>query len=265
MAEQPLRIVQITDTHLFSDTDHELLGVKTQASFQALIDLIKAQNPAPKFILLTGDLSQDGSETAYIRLADLLSQLKIPVFCIPGNHDDSNVMARVYPRGMFSLQKQVIHDPWQFILLDSHIHGKVAGNLDQAELDFMEDCLKEYPQHHSVLVFHHQPIPVGCLWLDRLGVKNSAELWEILKKYPQVETIIFGHVHQLHEGEKNNVKYYSTPSTCIQFKRNVEKFALEEIPPAYRIFDFFPNGEVKTSVHYVEHYVGRFDAHATGY
>lgn len=260
-----IRILQITDTHLFADPNQALLGVKSEESFRALIDLVKSADLDPDFILMTGDLAQDASEKAYIRLGDELSEFGVPVYCIPGNHDDTNVMEKIYPYAMMSLQKQLVFDGWQIILLDSHIHAKVEGRLAKSELDFMEKCLKMHPKHQAIIVFHHHPIPVGCEWLDNLAIKNSDELWDILKNYPQVSTIFFGHVHQLNEGEKNNIKYYSTPSTCIQFKRKSDQFALEELGPGFRIIDLYPDGKLETSVRRVPRYIGTFEPHAKGY
>lgn len=265
MSDVPLRIVQISDTHIFAEEDKSLLGVKTQESFNALINLVKSDGPTPDFILYTGDLSQDASQSSYIRVADELSRFQVPVYCIPGNHDDSQIMQQVYPRGMFSLQKQLVFEGWQFILLDSHIHHKVEGFLSQAELDFMEQCLKQHPNLRAVIVLHHHPVPVGCAWLDKIGVTNAAEFWQVLKRYPQAHTVLFGHVHQQFEGIKEHIKYYSTPSTCIQFKRKSAEFALEELPPGYRVLDFYPNGDVKTNVRRVDHYVGTFEPDAQGY
>jgi len=41
MDETPLRIVQISDTHLHSDSEKKILGVTTQESFEAVIKLLK--------------------------------------------------------------------------------------------------------------------------------------------------------------------------------------------------------------------------------
>lgn len=261
----PLRIVQVSDIHLFADPERALLGVKTQESFQAILDLIKTKDSAPHFILLTGDLAQDESEAAYLRLAQKMSELQIPVYCLPGNHDDVQLMEQVYPRGMMSLQKQIIHDDWQIILLDSHIPGKVEGYLSQAELDFMEQCLKQYPQHRAVIGFHHHPLPIGCAWLDKLGIGNAEEFWELLTRFPQVSLVLFGHVHQEQEGIKQHIKYFSAPSTCIQFQDHSEKFGLAKLPPGYRVIDLLPSGEIITTVHRLAHYVGTFEVNAKGY
>lgn len=265
MMQNPIRIVQISDLHIFGDSKKSLLGVNTRESFSAVFEVLKADPKQPELVILSGDLSQDGSEASYRFLGDKMQVLSIPTYYIPGNHDNSQVMDLIYPYGVIQQDKHIILGDWQIILLDSHIHETVHGELNQQQLDFMSHCLEQYPMHHAIIVFHHQPIKVGCAWLDNLGLKNADEFWEQLKKYPQVNTVLFGHVHQQHEGMKHNIHYYSVPSTCIQFKKNVPQFALDKIPPCYRWIDLYPNGELKTEITQVKQYVGYFDEKATGY
>lgn len=265
MPGNSLRIVLLTDTHLFENKEKILLGVRTQESYQAVLELIKADDVKPDLILHAGDLTQDASEASYIRLEDELSVFDVPIYCVPGNHDDCQVMQKVYPRGMLSVHKQLVHEGWQIILLDSHVHGKVHGHLGETELDFLEKALNEYPDHRAILVLHHQPVTVGSKWLDKIGLTNADEFWGLLSRYPQVCTILFGHVHQQFEGEKNNIKYYSTPSTCIQFKTKSPRFALDELAPGYRVIDLYSDGTLKTEVRRTAHYVGIFEPHAKGY
>ena len=56
-------ILQITDTHLLEEPGASLQGVDTEACFRAVIEDAKGANPSPDCILLTGDLSQDGSDS----------------------------------------------------------------------------------------------------------------------------------------------------------------------------------------------------------
>lgn len=265
MKNTPLRIVHITDMHLYADKDRDLLGVKTRDSYHALLDLLRKDKVSPDMFILGGDLSQDTTEESYHQLADSLSEWKVPVYYVPGNHDDYAMMQRVYPRGMLDAQKHIVLEHWQLILLNSQIPKCVEGNLDAEQLEFMEACLQKHPNLPALITFHHQPVPVNCAWLDNLGVKNADEFWQIIAKYPNVDTVLFGHVHQESMGIKNGIKYFSTPSTCIQFKTNSDPFALEELPPAYRIIDLYPNRKLTTQVHRTDHYVGIFDAQAKGY
>lgn len=265
MGEKPLRIVQISDLHIFSNDTQALLGVKTRESLRSVIDLVLTDPNQPDMVLLTGDLSQDESEDSYLAVAEMINILRLPVYWIPGNHDDPKTMAKMYPRNNISNLKHIVLEHWHIILLDSKKPHAVEGFLDESQLRFMQHCLDMYPEHHAIVIFHHQPIPVGCVWLDRLGLTNADEMWNIIGKYPRAKHILFGHVHQQNEGEKNGVKYFSPPSTCIQFKRNSENFALEELNQGYRWVDLYPDGTLKTGICRVAEYVGVFDAKSKGY
>lgn len=265
MKQAPFRIVQISDMHLFADDKASLLGVKTQESFTVLLDLLRVDKIKPNIILLTGDLSQDGTEASYIKIADQLAEFRVPVYCVPGNHDDAKVMAHIYPRDTISAHRHIILQHWHIIMLDSQKPKNVDGYLDRAQLNYLQHCLQTYPEHHAIIAFHHQPLAVGSPWLDKLGLSNSDELWRLLAGYPRVNTILFGHVHQQHESKLHGVNCYGVPSTCIQFKTKSDEFALDRLPPAYRWMDLYPDGRLTTGICQATEYVGHFAANATGY
>ena len=66
--DSPLRVVQLSDSHLFADTEGKLLGLNTQFSLDRVLELIRSEQPSIDLILATGDLSQDASYEAYKRL-----------------------------------------------------------------------------------------------------------------------------------------------------------------------------------------------------
>jgi Icc protein len=132
-------------------------------------------------------------------------------------------------------------------------------------MEYMQACLAKYPHHQGIAVFHHQPIPVRSAWLDQYVLANASEFWRTVRDFPQLKTILFGHVHQVHEGQKQGVHYYSAPATCIQFMRNRNDFALENLNPGYRWLDLSPSGDFRTGIVRVPHYVGTFQANAKGY
>jgi Icc protein len=261
----PLRMIQISDTHLFSDPAKALVGVPTQESLNAVMELIKQKGGKFDLILHSGDLTQDYAKSSYFHIAEMLSVFNVPIYCVPGNHDDPKVMAEVYPYQTILSDKHIVTDHWQIILLDSHKPNSVEGFLDAKQLKYLEDCLIQHPKLHALILFHHQPIPVGSHWLDKLGLSNSEEFWNILAKYPKVNTVLFGHVHQQFEQVVNGIKCYSTPSTCFQFKRKQDEFGIEDLPPGYRWIELYDDGRIETGIERVEHYVGKFDDHCKGY
>lgn len=265
MDNETVNIIQISDIHLNLDKTKDLLGVKTHDSFQAVINHIKNKKELIELIILTGDLSQDGSPEAYRRIAEMLDPLGVPVYTLPGNHDNLMVMEQVYPCGNLSRNKHIVLDSWQIILLDSHTPGKVEGFLAEDQLSYLQQCLRLHPELHAIVSFHHHPVPVGCVWLDNLGVKNADAFWAIASTYPQIKQVLFGHVHQEFEQQVNEIRVYSSPSTCIQFMRCQDTFELDNLPPGYRVVKLHPDGRFETHVERIEKYIGFFDRAAKGY
>lgn len=265
MSDQPVSILQLTDMHLLADPKGELLGVNTEESFKAVIEMIQQKEIPFDFILLTGDLSQDYSETAYRKLAAMVDIFNVPAYCVPGNHDDVSLMMQLFPLGIISANRHLVLKTWQLILLNSQKPGKVNGRLDASQLAFLTQCLEAYPEHHAMIVFHHHITPVGSAWLDKLGVENAEDFWTTIKRFPKVKLVLNGHVHQAQEVIVHGVSCYTTPSTCIQFKRNQDHFGLEKLAQGCRLLRLYDDGLFESEVLRLEAYAGHFDENAKGY
>ena len=87
-----VRLLQISDTHLFADASRDLLGIPTAASFQAVLHAITELPQPYDVVLATGDLSQDHSAASYQRFAQEVTTLQKPVHWLPGNHDHRVLM-----------------------------------------------------------------------------------------------------------------------------------------------------------------------------
>ncbi len=259
MAKSPKRIVQISDCHLFSSLTQSLLSVNTHESLSAIIERIQSLNPTPKIIIASGDVSQDNSKKSYESFIEILKILNVPVYAIPGNHDDIVAMKSLFPK------KHIILEPWQIILLNSQKPKCVEGYLDEQEFNFLENCLQSHPHLYSIIFFHHHPIAVGSQWLDKIGLSNKENFWKRLSAYKNVKAVFFGHAHQEITGTVNDIPCFGTPSTCIQFKKNHADFALDNLPPGFRWIDLYDDGTIKTEVIRLDHYIGVFEKDAKGY
>jgi Icc protein len=250
---------------LCADESATLLGVNTEVSFQSVLSLLQKQNEAFDLVLLSGDLSQDGSQESYKRLASGLEKLKVPVYYVPGNHDDLKVMLEVFPYQTMSNERHLVFKDWHLILLNSQKMGKPEGHLNEDELAYLEDCLRAYKTHHALVLFHHQPVPVGSSWIDDIGLSNADQFWQIILRYPRVNTILFGHVHQAFKQTVNGVKCLGSPSTCFQFKRRQDHFSLENLPPGFRFIHLYEDGCIETDVVRGSEYIGVFDENIHGH
>lgn len=261
--DNAVRIIQLSDLHLFADPQQILMGVNTQESFNAIVAMLKKEKFS--FAILSGDLGQDGSEKAYLRIAKALKFFQVPIYYVPGNHDDSRVLAAVYPVENISNQRHIILKNWQIILLNSVIPEAVDGYLDDAQLTYLKNCLQDYPEHRALIFFHHSPILLNTAWLDKYCIKNAAKFWDLVNNHANVTGVFYGHVHMEAVEKVEGVYCYSAPATCFQFKRYAEQFALENIAPGYRIIELSVAGRLTTLVKRLSYYVGEFIENTSGY
>src|SRR5690606_31026345 len=84
-------VVHLTDVHLFAEPGGRLGDVDTDASLREVLDFLRQDllqlGRQPDLILMTGDLSQDGSPQAYARLKEAVLDFRAPLAVLPGNHD----------------------------------------------------------------------------------------------------------------------------------------------------------------------------------
>jgi Icc protein len=260
-----MRLIQITDTHLYSNINQELLGTNPFESFKAILETIKHKEILPDLFILTGDLSQDGHPLSYEYIADEMSDFNVPCYVVPGNHDNPDILTTVYPRGNIHNQKHLVLPNWQIILLNSYKNQSVEGHLSTDELHFLTNCLTQQQNLPAVIMLHHPAWTVGSDWVDRLRLDNCEEFWAICKKHNQIKMVVSGHVHQEYSTKINNIECFSTPSTTIQFKPNVNHFELDDQPQGYRVIELYDDGKTISKVHRLEKYVGKFLSDATGY
>ena len=158
-----VRILHITDPHLFGTDDGQLLGVNTTQSFQAVLNAILKRPFEYDFVLATGDLVQDHNREAYHRFAQMVRPLEKDVFWVEGNHDIQPQMSNALSiYAQIQPAKHILAgDKWQIILLNSQVYGIPGGRLNQEQLDFLQQSLSKYPERYSLIVLHHNVLPTN--------------------------------------------------------------------------------------------------------
>lgn len=260
-----MRLVQLSDTHLYANPAQTLLKLNTQQSFDAVIELLKSDPKKPDMIILTGDMSQDNSEEAYQRTIKALDKFNCPIYWIPGNHDDPELLHAVFAKSKFKEDKFIVLDKWILILLNSHYPQHVAGHLSRTELSQLDHYLGEHTDKHAMLFLHHPPVAFGSAWLDKSRLTNPDDLFNIVNKHKHVSAIMCGHAHQDYQTHHQGIPIISAPSTCIQFLPHHHEFALDTLAPGYRWIELASNGKFKTGVERIKEFNNTVDFSAKGY
>ena len=243
-----LSILQITDLHILPGLDETFLGINTEHYFHAILELAFVENHHYDLILLTGDLTQAPCPASYRRILNSLEATNTPCICLPGNHDDYELMQQIFNTHRVSCRKQVLSENWQLICLNSQIPGAPGGRLSKQELLFLEDCLITNPNHHALIAVHHHCLETNSAWMDTMMIENSHELWAIIKQYPQTLAVTTGHIHQVMDITIGSVRVLGSPSTCFQFTPESKTFSLDTTAPGYRWIKLSADGRIESGI-----------------
>lgn len=244
-------IIQITDTHIVADPATTFDGVDTAASLQSVIAAINRLDPQPDLMLLTGDLVHEPGPGAYRRLRALLEPLAAPIYAIPGNHDVPQLMRTELPAPVYH-DKTVESGGWRILLLDSWLPNEHAGQLSNAELEWLDRALAADSETPVLIALHHPPVSIGSPWMDAMGLRNADDFLAIIDRHDQVRAVIWGHIHQVFEAERKGVRLLACPSTCVQFRPGSEEYEKDTLPPGYRWLRLLPDGILRTGIERIE-------------
>lgn len=244
-----LDILHLTDLHLHADADFPIMGVNARESLENVLRHVQAGARKADLILITGDLTHDETSKGYERLKKILNTLQTPIYILAGNHDVPALMQQTMPSEWISTQKQILLAAWQIIMLDSTIENSDAGALADDQMQFLNTCLSQHPERNTLICLHHQPVAIGCKWLDTMQLANGVAFIKLIQKYNQVKVVLWGHVHQEFSSLSGKIQLFSSPATCRQFKPQSDDFAIDEQRGAgYRWLRLLDTGDIKTEV-----------------
>jgi Icc protein len=239
--------IQITDLHI-DDPPRALKDGRDTTENHLKQVLSNIPFDEVEFVICTGDLVAKPSAAAYKRLVSLLKDVPQPIYCLPGNHDDLPLAIESTQGSNLHWNKTLIQAPWLIIFLDSHEPDTVHGRLGETELAFLEITLQQNPTLHTLICLHHHPVPISSEWLDQHIVRDQQSFFNVIDNYPQVRGIIWGHIHQAFEIQRNGKRLLGTPSTCTQFAPHSTHFTVDTRPPAYRSLSLYPDGKIATEL-----------------
>lgn len=186
-------IAQLSDTHVDTAQPHKAEALRRAVAFLTTLPR------TPDAVLITGDCTEHGLAEEYETFQAALSPLTMPVYVVPGNHDDRAQMLERFPlpgEGLSGFLQYVVEDrPLRLIGLDTHWPGQGAGQLCAARLTWLDEVLAQAPERPTLLFMHHPPIQSGLQVMDQIGLRGRAELCEVVQRHPQVVRVLAGHVH----------------------------------------------------------------------
>ncbi|AWW31478.1 metallophosphoesterase [Echinicola strongylocentroti] len=180
---QHFKFAFVTDTHIGSPNG------AAEEDLERTVEDINAQSNL-EFVLLTGDITEMGTDEEIARAKDIITKLNIPFYVIPGNHDTgwsesggvSFIKAFGYDKFVFE------HEGYKFIGTASGPYVRMSdGHIPRDAVVWMDSVLAATPKDQRIINVNHYP-------LDN-SLDNWFELTDRLKQY-NTQFSICGHGHR---------------------------------------------------------------------
>lgn len=199
MTEPMFVAAQISDFHIGLPDGRMDQRYGTAEHLARAVKHLNALAPRPDVALATGDLVDGGSPEEYARLRELLAPLAMPVFLVPGNHDDREAMRAAFPETLPAegfLQYAIEDYPVRLLALDTHVPGAPGGLICEARAQWLGQRLAEEPEKPTIVFMHHPPFRAGMQAMDRMGLEGAERLEQTIAPYSNVERVVCGHLHR---------------------------------------------------------------------
>jgi Icc protein len=265
VSARPILIAQISDLHIKRPGELAYGRVDTAAALTRCVDALNRFTPQPDLVVITGDLVDTPSVSAYGHLKRLLTPLRIPLAAIPGNHDGRGMLRDVWPdhapaaTAAFNSVRHV--GDLDIVLIDSTVPGMPHGTLDTETLAWLDATLGASATRPALLFLHHPPFKTGIAHMDVQNLRNADDLAAIVRKHERARLIAAGHVHRATLTTFAGIAATICPAPNHAVALDLDghlpsSFQVE--PPAFHLHAWFPS---ENFGHVVTHWVpiGDFD------
>jgi Icc protein len=263
-----MHIAQLSDLHVQPQGVLAYGVVDTHPFVERAFKTVAALDPKPDIVLLTGDLTDRGSEAEYDILSDLIRRyLDLPVYVIPGNHDRrQGIKARLGHLPGVAGDSQFVHYtvedlPVRLVMLDSIVPEQAHGELCAERLAFLDRALSAAPNKPTLVALHHPPFLTGIAHMDEVSLRNPDAFEAVIRRHPQVERILCGHAHRPITVRFGGSVAQVAPSVAHQVTLDLRPdgpatFNFE--PPAFLLHHWRPEGRLVTHQAYVGEFAGPY-------
>lgn len=170
-------IAQISDVHIGGRV-HD-----AGERFSESIEAINAMGRQPDLVLVTGDMTESGTEEQWDEFLSLLAPLRARWDVVRGNHDRA-IDAYV---GHRSIELGELH----VVLLDTS-----SDEFTDDDARWLDAHLGADPARPTVIAIHQPPFETGIWWMDCVGLRGGDRFEAVVRRHPQVLHVMSGHVHR---------------------------------------------------------------------
>lgn len=245
-------LAQVSDTHVVAPGHDGELYVDNNARLQLAVKRLMVETVKPDAVLVTGDLTDCGTDEEMAIVTELLAPLTMPVFIVPGNHDlrSSVRSAFAMPWAADSNMSWVVESgPITIVGLDTLATEQIdadgdvqhGGEFDETRARWLDETLAATSDRPTVIAMHHPPFPTGIGWMDETGLDDRQRFADVVGAHHHVGRIFCGHMHRPITTTIGGVLCTTGPSTIHQVELNLADDARPQVvcdPPGYQLHLF---------------------------
>jgi len=180
---QDFRFALVTDTHLNKDT----------LAYNDLSRTVEQINNTPglSFVLVTGDLTEEGDRASLLKAKSLLDKLNIKYYALSGNHETkwSESGATDFGNIFGSERFKFEYNGYIFLGFNTGpIIRMMDGHVAPQDIIWLEKEFSSAPKGAPFILVTHYPLKEG-------DVDNWYEVTDLARKY-NVKVVLGGHYHR---------------------------------------------------------------------
>lgn len=220
-------LAQVTDSFRFAQLTDLHLCLKNPMPKEDLKRAVKQINATPNidFVLVTGDLTEEGDRTTMLLVKSILDQLKVKYYVIPGNHEtkwsDSGCTAfsEIFGGERFKFE----HKGVLFLGFNSGPLMRMAyGHVVPQDITWMKQEMDKAGKNKPIILVTHYPMMNG-------DVDNWYDVTDAVRPY-NIRTFIGGHYHRNRLLSYDGIPGILTRST-LRDKDNIGGYGIFDITP----------------------------------
>jgi Icc protein len=217
--------LHLSDLHL-APAGRLVNGIDARQQVRDVLARIRQLDVAPAFVVVSGDLSDDGSAASYEVVQGLLEELggeNMPVLLALGNHDDRATFRRTVlgqdgadGREPYCYSQSI--DGLRVVVLDSQIPGEDGGALGEAQLAWLEAEVQRPAPRGTLIVVHHCCRLAGPTHhYPAFILRDAAALEALVARHRgQVLGVLAGHSHQANAAPFGDTVHVTAPAVLCQ-------------------------------------------------
>jgi 3',5'-cyclic AMP phosphodiesterase CpdA len=245
-------MTQFTYLAVFSDTHivepHETVrGIDTLVGTQQLISHIKSEPLPLAGVVCLGDLCDTaltpnrraaiGSPASYEHARALFSEIPLPLYSLPGNHDHPELMSEYFPQRWTTVKdgiRLVNVAGFDLIGIDARTGPEAIGRVSPETIRALDEALAR--SQRAILLSHYPLVDLDSPKIDRgLSTVNRDELLPLLSRHKErIAACFHGHLHLWITKVLHGLVSYGAPAVSFTFLLEPQSAENETIVPTPR-------------------------------